>query len=318
MTDPSPSTSNLETRPCLYRGRFAPSPTGPLHFGSLIAATGSYLQAKSQQGEWLLRIDDIDPPREVDGASDAILQTLEHFGFEWDGPVTYQSARHDLYQAALDTLQHEGKIYPCACTRKSIAETQALSTNNNIYPGTCRKGLRQGQSERMLRMNTEGAVIQFDDRLQGHCHYPLETAVGDYVVLRADGLYSYQLATSIDDAEQGITEVVRGYDLLDSTPCQIHLQQSLGLASPEYCHLPIILNEQGQKLCKQHRAPPLDSTQAPALLWQALSLLGQQPPAELALESLHTLWQWAGTHWQMDKIPKQQTIHLTDIALARD
>lgn len=307
MTDPSPHASKLAPRSCLYRGRFAPSPTGPLHFGSLIAATGSYLQAKKQQGEWLVRIDDIDPPREVAGASDAILTTLEHFGFEWDGPVIYQSTRHAVYQDALDALQTKGMVYPCACTRKIIAKAQAMSVNKKIYPGTCRKGLSRGQSGRMLRINTQGIVIQFDDRLQAHCKYKLETEVGDYIVLRADGLFSYQLATSIDDAEQGITEVVRGYDLLDSTPCQLHIQQSLGLVSPDYCHLPIVLNEQGQKLCKQHHAPALDAGQASALIWQALTFLGQKVPKELRNETLNTLWEWAIVNWQTDKIPKQQT-----------
>lgn len=291
-----------------YRGRFAPSPTGPLHFGSLIAATGSYLQAKTRQGEWLIRLDDIDPPREVAGASDTILKTLECFGFEWDGSVTYQSQRHEIYREALDSLQDKGKVYPCACSRKIIAQAQSHASNKNIYPGTCRAGLTSGQSARMLRINTQGAKIHFDDSLQGRCKYDLETAVGDFIVLRADGLFAYQLATSVDDAEQGITEVVRGYDLLDSTPCQIHIQQSLGLVSPEYGHLPIVLNELGQKLSKQHHAPALDNNQAPGLLWQALSFLGQKPPAELSHEPLNTLWQWAFTHWQTDEIKFRQTI----------
>lgn len=301
-----------------YRGRFAPSPSGPLHLGSLITAAGSYLQAKSQQGEWLVRIDDIDPPREEAGASDAILTSLEHFGFEWDGPVTYQSSRHAIYHDALNSLQAMGKIYPCACSRKIITQAQAELPNNNIYPATCRHGLAKGQSGRMLRMNTQGIMIEFEDRIQGQCHYPLETDIGDYVVLRAGGLFAYQLATGVDDAQQGITEVVRGSDLLDSTPCQILIQQSLGLSTPIYAHLPVALNEYGQKLSKQHHATPLNADQAPAQLWQALNFLGQGPPKDLCKETLMTLWQWALQNWQVSKIPKQQTIHLSDIALAQN
>jgi len=315
MSDQSLHPSNLEPRTSRYRGRFAPTPSGSLHFGSLIAAAGSYLQAKARQGEWLLRIDDIDPPREVAGASDAILTTLERFGFEWDGPVTYQSSRHELYQDALDSLQTMGKIYPCACSRKIIAEAQALSSNKNTYPGTCRKGLSQGQSARMLRMNTQGIVIDFDDLIQGHCKYDLETAVGDYVVLRVDGLFGYQLATGVDDATQGINEVVRGRDLLDSTPCQILIQQGLGLESPAYCHLPVALNKSGQKLSKQHHANPLSTNRASSQLWQALTFLGQKPPKEQHDIPLSTLWEWAIANWQVDNIPKQQTNPLSGIAL---
>lgn len=300
---PAPAS---RSQPC--RGRFAPSPTGPLHFGSLVAAAGSYLQAKTRQGEWLVRIDDIDPPRELPGASDGILRTLERFGFEWDGPVSYQSRRTVIYQAALDALQVKGAVYPCACSRRTIAALQADPSAKPVYPGTCRTGLGAGKSPRLLRINTRGAVIRFEDRLQGACHYDLEAEVGDFVVLRADGLFAYQLATGIDDAEQGITEVVRGCDLLGSTPQQIHVQRCLGLDSPSYCHLPVAVNSDGQKLSKQNLAPPLDAGRAPAQLWQALTFLGQNPPAELARASLHTLWQWAFAHWQTDKIDRTQAI----------
>jgi len=300
-----------------YRGRFAPSPTGPLHFGSLIAATGSYLQAKTRQGEWQLRIDDIDPPREIAGASDAILSTLEAFGFEWDGPVSFQSQRSNIYRDALATLQHKGVIYPCACTRKRIAEAQPPSSSH-IYPGTCRHGLNDGQQARMLRINTEGAVIEFDDLVQGHCRYDLETDIGDYVLLRADGLFAYQLATGIDDAEQGITEVVRGSDLLDSTPCQILIQQGLGLDTPEYCHLPVVLSDSGQKLSKQNKANSLVSSQANELLWLSLVFLGHLPPLELRAAQTVELWQWAIENWQIAKVPKQKTIPVSDIAQARE
>lgn len=295
-------TEGAETLP--YRGRFAPSPTGPLHFGSLVAAAGSYLMAKAQQGEWLLRIDDIDPPREIEGASDEILRTLEAFGFEWDGPVSYQSQHHEQYRAGLEQLQKEGHVYPCACTRKTIAEVQA-ERGITVYPGTCRKGLPASTSPRMLRINTTDAHITFEDRFHGTCQYDLEREIGDFVLLRADGLFAYQLATGIDDAEQGITEVIRGSDLLASTPCQRYIQQCLGLPSPEYGHLPIAVNAQGQKLSKQNLAPALAPKQASQLLWQALNFLGQKPPDGLKKEPINNLWIWALTHWQPDNIPQR-------------
>ena len=301
------SSSPLEPRSSsLYRGRFAPSPTGPLHFGSLIAATGSYLMARSQQGEWQVRIDDIDPPREITGASDDILRTLEAFGFEWDGAVSYQGQRHECYRAGLEQLQKEGHVYPCGCSRKLIAEAQA-ALNINIYPGTCRHGLSADQSARMLRINTTGARLQFEDRFHGSCQYELEKDIGDFVVLRADGLFAYQLATGIDDAEQGITEVIRGSDLLDSTPCQLYIQQCLGLHSPIYGHLPVVLNTEGQKLSKQNLAPALDTAQASFQIWQALNFLGQNVPPELQQESVDNLWSWAMANWQSDLIPRKKT-----------
>lgn len=303
-----------------YRGRFAPSPTGPLHFGSLIAATGSFLQARAYRGEWLLRIDDIDPPREIPGASEDIRATLERFGFEWDGPIVYQSQRNEIYQETLAGLRANGCIYPCACTRKTIAETQALvgTDRPHVYPGTCRKGLGKGRSPRLLRLDTRDSRIRFHDLVQGKCYYDMENDIGDFVVLRADGLFAYQLATGVDDALQGITQVVRGSDLLDSTPCQILIQQQLGLVSPEYAHLPVILNPFGQKLSKQNLAPALDHRQSSHLLWQALKALGQRPPAELGQDSPANLWQWAIEHWQAENIPRQKSLNLSEIALLQD
>jgi len=297
-----------------YRGRFAPSPTGALHFGSLIAATGSYLQARSRQGEWCLRIDDIDPPREAPGARDTILKTLAGFGFEWDGPVTYQSQHADIYAEALITLQDKGLVYPCACSRKVIAQAQAANTQNPVYPGTCRRGLGPGQSARMLRINTEGVVMEFQDLLQGKHRYVLETTQGDFVVRRADGLFAYQLATGIDDAMQGMTEVIRGSDLLDTTPCQMFIQQALDLKSPTYGHLPVALNSNGQKLSKQTHARPLDIRQAVVQLWQALDFLGQKPAKDLRESSLKTLWEWAFANWHTNNITRQTTIEFSDIA----
>ena len=285
-----------------YRGRFAPSPTGPLHFGSLIAATASYLQARSQGGEWWVRIEDIDPPREVAGASDAILQTLEDFGFEWDGAVSFQSRRQTYYQDALAQLRALRLAYPCACSRKDIA----TASPQGIYPGTCRQGLAPHQKPRAWRIQVPEQAIEFTDKIQGSQHTDLAREVGDFVLLRADGYYAYQLATALDDAEQGMTEVVRGADLLDSTPRQRYVQQALGLPSPVYAHHPVVLAANGAKLSKQNLAPPLVTAQASPLLHAALRFLGQAVPDELRHDTLTELWQWAIAHWQIEQIPKIQ------------
>lgn len=290
-----------------YRGRFAPSPTGPLHFGSLVAATASYLQARSQGGEWWVRIEDIDPPREVPGASESILRTLEAFGFEWDGPVHYQSRHYERYQAALDQLRRSGQLYPCACSRKDIAEQNA----EGVYPGTCRNGLRPDQQVRAWRIRTVSQPVEFLDKIQGSQHYDLARESGDFVLHRADGLFAYQLAVGLDDAEQGMTEVVRGADLLDSTPRQIFVQQSLGLASPVYAHHPVVTGENGQKLSKQNLASPLDESQPTIQLHAALRFLGQRPPAELkAPAGLAELWAWALRHWKLEAIPNTRAIEI--------
>ena len=290
-----------------YRGRFAPSPTGPLHIGSLIAASASYLQARSQGGEWWLRIEDIDPPREVEGASDAILYTLEAFGFEWDGPISYQSRRSARYHAALAELRQRGLLYPCACSRKDIAKQGA----DGIYPGTCRDGLPAGRTPRAWRVRAAGR-IEFEDRIQGPQHTDLEAAVGDYVLHRADGLFAYQLAVALDDAEQGMTEVVRGADLLDSTPRQIYLQQCLGLSSPRYAHHPVATGRDGQKLSKQTAAPALDTARPQTALLAALRFLGQDVDRTLADVSLQELWQCAISRWNPARIPRLRAIALEE------
>lgn len=284
-----------------YRGRFAPSPTGPLHLGSLIAATASYLQARSQGGEWQVRIEDLDPPREIAGASDAILRTLEEFGFEWDGPVSYQSRRQENYQAALEQLRAQGLTYPCACSRKDIAE---FGVQGGVYPGTCRQGLAPGQQARAWRIRVSDHAIEFVDKIQGPQFTDLARDAGDFVLVRADGFYAYQLATALDDAEQGITEVVRGADLLDSTPRQRYVQQVLALPSPDYAHHPVVVAGNGEKLSKQTMAPALISSQASPLLHGALRFLGQTVPNELRRGGLTELWQWAITHWHFENIPK--------------
>ena len=287
-----------------YRGRFAPSPTGPLHFGSLIAAAASYMQARSQHGEWWVRIEDIDPPREVAGASDAILRTLEAFGFEWDGPVLYQSQRYEAYTAALAQLREAGLVYPCACSRKEIAE----SSSQGIYPGTCRKGLRPSQQARAWRLRTSDQPIEFVDKIQGPQASDLTRESGDFILFRADGYYAYQLATGLDDAAQGMTEVVRGADLLDSTPRQRYLQQLLQLPSPVYAHHPVVTTCGGEKLSKQNLAPPLNNQRPGPALHAALRFLGQPVPAELEQAEVAELWWWAQRHWKLANIAKIRAI----------
>ena len=288
----------------VYRGRFAPSPTGPLHFGSLIAAVGSFLQARNQQGEWWLRIENIDPPREAAGAIDAILYSLDAHGLHWDGEVQYQSARQERYAAALDELQQMGRLYACTCSRQQIALATGHRGGPLIYPGTCRENPPPGRGPYARRVLTQESTIQFDDTLQGERRINLETASGDFVLQRRDGLYSYQLAVALDDVEQGMTEVVRGSDLLDSTPLQIFFQQLLGFTPPRYTHVPIAIEpSSGEKLSKQNLAPPLQDSQASQNLWLALEFLGQQPPAELRHVSVVELLAWAILHWRLAAVP---------------
>ncbi|MFU8837848.1 MAG: tRNA glutamyl-Q(34) synthetase GluQRS [Thiohalomonadaceae bacterium] len=293
----------------LYRGRFAPSPTGPLHFGSLLAATASYLQAKQQQGQWLLRIEDLDPPREVPGAAEAFLYTLEAFGFEWDGEVCWQSRRLDHYEAILDELLQQGLAYRCACSRKAITQqAEQLGLQAGIYRGHCRSRHVSAHQQHAVRLLTEGARIRFVDAVQGEIQQDLDREVGDFVLRRADGFIAYQLAVVVDDAAHGITEVVRGSDLLDSTPRQIFLQQQLGYARPDYLHLPVAVNPQGQKLSKQSFAAAISPADALHSLWQALNFLGQQAPVELLDGGRDDLWRWAREHWQAQAIPRKLAI----------
>ena len=288
----------------IYRGRFAPSPTGELHLGTLLAAVGSYLQARSQNGEWLMRIEDVDTTRRVDGASDQLLRVLESFGFEWDDEVIYQSQRTELYQAALEELSKKDLIYPCTCSRKQLSDEGA------VYAGHCRHRHLPLNEDHALRIRVQNQRINFDDRVIGEYHQQLSNECGDFVIKRKDGLFAYQLAVVVDDAEQGINEVVRGVDLLDSTPRQIYLQQQLGYAQPEYLHLPLLIDEQGHKLGKSTGAAALDLKHPVTSLHAALTLLGQQPPKELARDNLKALWQWAFNHWNIQLIPKQNlTIH---------
>ena len=301
----------------MYRGRFAPSPTGPLHFGSLIAAVASYLEAHVHQGQWLLRMEDLDQPREVPGAADDILRTLEAFHFEWHGEIVYQSRRGEAYQAALQQLQDKGLVYPCACSRKEIADSALHNPaphglDGLIYPGTCRQGLPPGKTPRAWRIRTHDEIIAFDDAIQGSFRHDLSREVGDFVLKRADGFFAYQLAVVVDDAEQNITDVVRGADLLDSTSRQIYLQQMLGYSTPGYTHVPAATNQHGEKLSKQTLAPPLDKLNPHKDLWHALHFLGQQPPAGLQQSPITELWEWAKLHWQSGRIPRTRFKEFTE------
>jgi glutamyl-Q tRNA(Asp) synthetase len=292
-----------ETR---YTGRFAPSPTGKPHLGTLIAALASYLQARTNQGAWLLRIEDVDTTRRVPGADDAILRTLDKFGFEWDEAVVWQSKRTALYQQALAQLGADGRIFPCTCSRKLLAQTAA--DQSGIYPGTCRSKQLPFPHEHAVRIRVPDRVIHFRDAVMGEYRQSLATECGDFVIRRRDGLFAYQLAVVVDDALQGVTEVVRGGDLLDSTPRQIFLQQCLHYSQPDYLHVPLILDHEGRKLSKAEGAAELDPDRPVKSIHAALCHLGQQPPADLARANLVDLWQWALENWNVGEIPTSHRV----------
>ncbi|MCX7890959.1 MAG: tRNA glutamyl-Q(34) synthetase GluQRS [Burkholderiales bacterium] len=295
--------------PARYRGRFAPSPTGPLHFGSLVAAAASYVDARAAGGEWLVRMEDLDRPREQPGAARSILAALAALGLEPDGEVLFQSRREGAYRQALARLAAAGATYPCGCTRKELADSALAAPDGSlVYPGTCRDGLAPGKLARAVRVRVGDAVVAFDDAVQGRIVSDLARDVGDFVVLRADGLFAYQLAVVVDDAEQGITDVVRGADLLDSTPRQIFLQRLLGLPTPRYAHVPVALNARGEKLSKQTLAAPVDLTRPATALVAALAFLGQGPPAGLARAEPRTVLDWAVAHWSRAAIPHARAL----------
>jgi glutamyl-Q tRNA(Asp) synthetase len=283
-----------------YIGRFAPSPTGPVHFGTLLAAVGSYLQAKVNNGKWLLRMEDVDTTRRVDGADTDILHTLEAFGFEWHGDVVYQSQRTELYRQALDMLASDHRLFPCLCSRKQLA-----ATGSDVYPGTCRHRTFPEKRDHAVRVIVDDSIILFDDCILGRQQQKLATECGDFVVKRRDGLFAYQLAVVVDDALQGITEIVRGADLLDSTPRQIYLQRLLGYPTPGYCHLPLAVDQNGSKISKSAGAAKVDISGRQAALVHVLDFLGQQPPRELLDTDLAAIWRWATEHWKLAKVPRK-------------
>lgn len=296
-----------------YCGRFAPSPTGPLHLGSLLTAVGSYLQARAQGGRWLVRMEDLDPPRELPGASAQILTALEAHGMEWDGPVLYQSQRLDAYQQALERLIGSEQCYPCICSRREVEDHQQRhQLPAGVYPGLCRhRPMTRGDISAKIRVRiAEQHLIHFDDPIQGYQQSQLARSSGDFVIRRADGLFAYQLAVVIDDSYQGVTEVVRGSDLLDSTPNQIYLQQLLGLPSPAYMHLPVLIHSTGEKLSKQTFAQPLDTATAQQSLQRVFQFLGLPTDRSMHGATCHELLQWAVARWDHNQIPHKKSLVL--------
>jgi len=287
-----------------YHGRFAPSPTGPLHFGSLVAAVASWLDARAAGGRWSVRIEDVDAPRTVTGAADAILRALEACGLGWDGPVVRQGDRAALYAGALARLRERGLAYRCRCSRREVADSALRGIEGAVYPGTCR-GLEipaeEGAAE---RFRVDPGIVTFEDRVRGRVAQDVAREVGDFIVRRRDGLFAYQLAVVVDDADQGVTDVVRGADLLASTPRQILLQRALGLPTPRYLHFPVAVDPRGEKLSKRHAAPPLDAANAPEAIARALAFLGQ---AEVAGGPAREMLAAAVAAWDPGRIPAAAT-----------
>lgn len=294
--------SQADPAPC---GRFAPTPSGPLHLGSLLAAAGSYLNVRSRGGRWLLRIDDLDRARCIPDLVGQFQATLDTFGFEWDGDIQFQSDRIETYAEAVTALQAGNHCYPCRCSRASIAAAQiADPASEPIYPGTCREDMSAGSELHALRfrIDADDAEVRFDDAFQGTVQQDCRREAGDFVIQRRDGPYAYHLAVVVDDELQGVTEVVRGADLLSSTPRQVLLQRSLGYRTPHYGHLPLLTEPDGQKLAKSRRALPLDAGNAPRQLWQALSWLEQAPPPALSSAPVREIWSWAIANWRPERL----------------
>jgi len=284
----------------LVVGRFAPSPTGPLHFGSLVAAVGSYCLARQAGGRWLLRMEDLDTPA---GAADTMLRTLERLGFVWDGPVVYQSQRQDAYAAALEQLQHDGLIFPCACSRKEIlASAPHPGEEGPVYPGTCRNGLPPGRVPRAQRLRVPAEEITFIDGIFGSCRQHLAEAVGDFVLKRADGPFAYQLAVVVDDAAAGVNQVVRGADLLASTARQIYLLRCLNLTPPAYWHLPLALDGAGKKISKRQGNKPASTQRDAEMLHAVLTFLGQEPPVSMRRVPAPELLAWGVASFSVKQV----------------
>lgn len=296
-----------------YIGRFAPSPTGPLHFGSLLAAVASYLQARTNNGRWLVRIEDIDPPREQAGSDKLIIDALHAYGFQWDGPVTYQSASTKKHLAYVEDLLHRKLAYPCQCSRRTLSSAMKGALGR-VYPGTCRTGC--DGTEVSIRIITDDQPVEFHDRLQGSISQRLESESGDFIIRRRDGLIAYHLAVVVDDHLQSISEIVRGIDLIDSTPRQIHLQRQLGLPTPDYLHIPVAINSTGQKLSKLTGAEAIPLTNPRPVLVAALAALQQETEADLELASLDEIWAWAVAHWKLEPMAGLATVADTQDSLA--
>ena len=291
-----------------YIGRFAPSPTGPLHVGSLVAAVASWLDARAAGGRWLLRMEDLDRPRCDQVSADTILRQLEVYGLTWDGAVLYQSQRDDAYAATLHALRAQGAVFACTCSRSQLAQAPRNAEGEIIYPGACRLHVVPRNEKHAWRVRVEEVSAHFTDRIHGALQQNLAREVGDFVVRRADGLFAYQLAVVVDDAFQGVTHVVRGADLLWNTPRQVYLQTLLGLPTPAYAHVPLVTNAAGQKLSKQTLAPALPERGRRAVLAQALAALGHPPPSDLVGAGPRDLLAWATARWCIDNVPLHPTI----------
>lgn len=285
-----------------YVGRFAPSPSGPLHFGSLIAALGSYFQAKANHGQWLVRMEDLDPPREMEGAAKLILETLEAYHLYWDGEVIYQSQRHSLYQSQIDEWLSSGQAYYCQCTRKQIKES------GGFYTGTCRHKALTDSSNSAVRLTMNHPINNFDDIRHGSISIPKALAAEDFIIKRRDGLFAYNLAVVLDDIDQDITEVVRGADLIEPTGRQISLYHMLDQPAVSYLHLPLATDETGNKLSKQNHATAIDNQNPVPTLLQAMRFLGFQIPQDIASSSIDDILLWGCQNWHYAQLPEELAI----------
>jgi glutamyl-Q tRNA(Asp) synthetase len=279
-------------------GRFAPTPSGDLHLGSLYTAVASFLDARAHGGRWLLRMEDLDRPRELEGSADGIVRTLQHFGFEWDGAVTRQYDRAEHYEDALRALQAQQHTFACTCSRAQLEDGLR-------YPGTCRERELEQDTPAAVRVRVEPGMVQFTDRIQGTYRQNVAEAVGDFILKRRDQIYAYVLAVTVDDAAQGVTHIVRGADLLDNTPRQIHLQRLLGLPEPSYAHVPVLTETDGGKLAKSRRSVRLSADSPLPQLCSVFSMLGLKPPTSLASATIADAWHWAIEQWTPAKVPKR-------------
>jgi glutamyl-Q tRNA(Asp) synthetase len=291
-----------------YIGRFAPTPSGDLHLGSLYTAVASFLDARAHGGSWLLRIEDLDRPREIPGSAAGILRTLEHFGFEWDGSVTRQYDRSERYEDALHRLRSEERTFACSCSRAQLAQVE----DDLRYPGTCRTRPVAAGMQAAIRVRVDPGHVLFTDRIQGTYRQDVAAAVGDLILKRRDQIYAYVLAVTVDDAAQGVTHIVRGADLLDNTPRQIYLQRLLGLAEPSYAHVPVLTEADGSKLAKSRRSVRLDADSPLPQLLFVFSLLGLAPPSSLKAATIPAAWSWAITQWSVNKVPKRLELRVSD------
>ena len=290
----------MPTTKKIYKGRFAPTPSGPAHLGTLFATIASYLQARANNGQWHVRIDDIDPQRTKPNFTKSILHTLENYGLEWDGPIVYQSQHHDRYQNAVDQLLNDNLAYYCCCSRKNIRLLAPMGINGRIYPGTCRHRKNKSPpspTQQAIRLITPNQIITVNDAIQGQYRLNIAKAIGDFVIYRADGLYAYHLATVVDDATSGFSEIVRGQDLLSSTPQQMYLNRCLGYPNPDYMHLPLLVDQHNKKWSKTNAASAVENMCFTSVLNLLLPILGIHINADILNASHSERWQWVRSQW---------------------